>query len=86
MIVRYKIYNPAGNITALVIGDEYSLEQRKLINSKIMEKEIDVEQVGFLSQERMKLTMAGRRILWKCNKMCNSILFRRTKKHRIRNK
>ena len=85
-MIEYKIYNPAGNITALVIGDKYSLEQRKLINRKIMEAEPEVEQVGFLSQERMKLTMAGRRILWKCNKMCNSILFRRTEEYRIRNK
>lgn len=59
MIIRYKIYNPAGNITALVIGDKYTKEEMKLINNKIMEIETDVEQVGFLSDKEMKITMAG---------------------------
>lgn len=59
MDVSYMIFNPAGNITALVIGDDYDLKQRKLINSKIMEKETGVEQVGFISEKDMKLTMAG---------------------------
>lgn len=59
MDVSYMIYNPAGNITALVIGDEYNLEQRRKINNRIMEKEVEVEQVGFLSQKNKKLTMAG---------------------------
>ena len=30
MEVEYKVYNPAGNITALVIGDKYNLEERNL--------------------------------------------------------
>ncbi len=59
MEVSYIIYNPAGNITALVVGDEYNLEQRMLINNRIMEKEPKVEQVGFVSQKDIKLTMAG---------------------------
>jgi len=59
MEVKYIIYNPAGNITALVIGDDYNLEQRKQINDAIMKKELNVEQVGFLSKEKIKLTMAG---------------------------
>ena len=59
MEVEYIIYNPAGNITALVLGDEYNSEQRKLINNAIMEREKRVEQVGFLSQKDKKLTMAG---------------------------
>lgn len=59
MEVSYMIFDPAGNITALVIGGEYDLEQRKLINTKIMEKETEVEQVGFISKKDMKLTMAG---------------------------
>lgn len=59
MDVSYMIFNPASNITALVIGDEYNLEQKRLINSRIMEKEIEVEQVGFLSKKNRKLTMAG---------------------------
>ena len=37
MDIRYKIYNPAGNITALVIGDNYTTEEQRKINSKIME-------------------------------------------------
>lgn len=59
MKVQYSIYNPAGNITALVLGDEYNSEQRKLINNEIMKKESNVEQVGFLSLKDKKLTMAG---------------------------
>lgn len=59
MEVSYMIFNPAGNITALVLGDEYNLEQKRLINSRIMEKETIVEQVGFLSLKDRKLTMAG---------------------------
>ena len=59
MEVEYIIYNPAGNITALVLGDEYNSEQRKLINNAIMEREKRVELVGFLSQKDKKLTMAG---------------------------
>jgi len=59
MKVKYSIYNPAGNITSLVFGDEYNLKQRKQINDAIMKKELNVEQVGFLSKEKIKLTMAG---------------------------
>ena len=59
MKIKYKIFNPAGNITALVIGDDYTIEERKIINDKIMEKETDVEQVGFLSNTENRLTMAG---------------------------
>ena len=59
MEVSYMIFNPAGNITALVIGDEYNWQQRRLINNRIMEKETIVEQVGFISQKNRKLTMAG---------------------------
>ncbi len=59
MDISYKIYNPAGNITALVLGDEYDLKQKKLINNMIMEKEPKVEQVGFVSKKYKRLTMAG---------------------------
>lgn len=59
MKIKYKIFNPAGNITALVIGDNYTIEERKIINDKIMEKETNVEQVGFLSNIENRLTMAG---------------------------
>lgn len=59
MKVRYKIYNPAGNITALVIGDDYSLDERRLINNKIMELDSKIEQVGFVSIKEKRLIMAG---------------------------
>ena len=59
MDISYKIYNPAGNITALVLGDEYNLNQKKLINNMIMKKEPKVEQVGFVSKKYKRLTMAG---------------------------
>ena len=59
MKIKYKVYNPAGNITALVIGDNYSLEERKIINNKIMEENSRVEQVGFVSTTEKRLTMAG---------------------------
>ena len=59
MKIKYKVYNPAGNITALVIGDNYSLEERKIINNKIMEEDSRVEQVGFVSDAEKRLTMAG---------------------------
>ena len=59
MKIKYKVYNPAGNITALVIGDNYSLEERKIINNKIMEEDSRIEQVGFVSEIEKRLTMAG---------------------------
>lgn len=59
MKVNYKIYNPAGNITALVIGDNYTLEERRKINDEIMRKDSSIEQVGFVSMKEKRLTMAG---------------------------
>ena len=59
MDIKYKIFNPSGNITALVIGDNFTTEQRRIINDEIMSKEKDVEQVGFVSEFEKKLTMAG---------------------------
>ena len=59
MKVKYKIYNPSGNITALVIGDEYTKEEKKIINDKIMEENHEVEQVGFVSLKENKISMAG---------------------------
>ena len=59
MNVKYIIYNPNGNITAIVLDDTYSKEEKKKINDKIMEKEKQVEQVGFVSNFEFKLTMAG---------------------------
>ena len=59
MKIRYKVYNPAGNITALVIGDKYNFEERKNINNKIMDSDSKIEQVGFLSKTEKRLSMAG---------------------------
>ena len=59
MEIEYKIYDPSGNITALVIGDNYTKEQKMLINNEIMKNEKNVEQVGFLSTNSSKITMAG---------------------------
>ena len=55
----YKIFNPGGNKTALVIGDEYSKDEKKIINDEILKENIDVEQVGFISTKEKKLNMAG---------------------------
>lgn len=59
MKIKYKIYNPSGNITALVIGDEYNNKEKELINNAIMKEKPEIEQVGFVSTEYRKLTMAG---------------------------
>ena len=57
--VQYKILNPGGNLTALVNGCDYTLEQKKNINKIIMEKYPQIEQVGFLSNDEKRLEMAG---------------------------
>lgn len=60
MILEYYIFDPTGNITALVTSQTPVADYRK-ISSFIMEKHPDVEQVGFvdLSGEYPKLHMAG---------------------------
>jgi diaminopimelate epimerase len=58
--VNYQIYIPGGNDTGFVLGTNYTQEERKIINDKIMEKHPNVEQVGFLSQTgQPSLEMAG---------------------------
>ena len=57
--LNYKILNPGGNKTAIVIGNEYSNEDKKKINDKILKENPDVEQVGFISKKENKLEMAG---------------------------
>ncbi len=57
--VQYKIYNPGGNITALVDGTDFTINQRELINKYILETNKEVEQVGFLSKTKKRLEMAG---------------------------
>lgn len=57
--INYKILNPGGNKTGIVIGNNYSMNERKLINDYILKKDKDVEQVGFISRKEKKLEMAG---------------------------
>lgn len=57
--IQYKIFNPGGNITALVDGTEFTVNQKKLINKRILESNLEVEQVGFLSKTKKRLEMAG---------------------------
>jgi len=57
--VKYKVLNPGGNKTALISGNEYTDNQKGLINKKIMEENPQVEQVGFLSNKIYCLEMAG---------------------------
>jgi len=64
MEYKYKILNPGGNRTALVLGNEYSTEEKKIINNEILKNNKEVEQVGFISLNEKKLSMAGRRILY----------------------
>lgn len=57
--IEYKILNPGGNKTALVKSTNFTDKQKSLINRLIMDKYLDVEQVGFLSNEMNRLEMAG---------------------------
>lgn len=57
--IKITILNPGGNITALVDGADRSLDERKIINDKIMAKFPRVEQVGFISYSPLQLVMAG---------------------------
>lgn len=59
MDIKYKIFDPSGNITALVEGDSFTPEERIAINDAIMAKHAEVEQVGFLSDGAPAMTMAG---------------------------
>ncbi len=56
---NFKILNPGGNKTALVIGNKYTDKQKSQINAKILKQNLDVEQVGFIDTKENKLEMAG---------------------------
>lgn len=58
-IIKYKVINPGGNITALIFGDEYTNEDKKIINDYILKENSNIEQVGFLNKKENKLDMAG---------------------------
>jgi len=72
--MKYEILNPGGNKTALVFGTDYTLEEKKKINEKILSENLEVEQVGFLDKENKRLEMAGgefcvnatRCAIWEC--------------------
>lgn len=57
--VDYKILNPGGNKTALVLENTYNKQEKKDINDKILKENLDVEQVGFLDKKNKILEMAG---------------------------
>lgn len=59
MDIKYQIFDPSGNITALVEGDMFTPEERKIINDAIMAAHAEVEQVGFVSEDAPAMTMAG---------------------------
>lgn len=83
--LNYKILNPGGNKTAIVIGNEYSNEDKKKINDKILEENSDVEQVGFISKKENKLEMAGGEFCMNRSKMCNmGISKRESRRNRIK--
>ena len=56
---KYKILNPGGNRTALVINNNYSDYEKKIINNIILKENKDVEQVGFINYKSKNLEMAG---------------------------
>jgi len=74
MKIEYKLYNPNGNITALVLG-EYSEADRKKICSLIFASEKDLEQVGFVTtkDDICYLEMAGGEFCGNAS-MCSGLL------------
>jgi diaminopimelate epimerase len=58
-VFNYYLYDMCGNKTALVEASNVNKDLRKIINDEIMNKNCDIEQVGFVSKEEFKLTMAG---------------------------
>ena len=58
--IMYKVFIPGGNNTAFVMGTDYTLEQRSMINDRIMNADSSIEQVGFLGDNNNpELVMAG---------------------------
>jgi len=57
--VEYCIFNPGGNITALVFNNHYNVQKKKIINDLILRKHCEVEQVGFIDNDDFNLQMAG---------------------------
>lgn len=59
MEIKYRMFSPCGNDTALVIGTDYDFDTKKRINDIIMQKHDNIEQVGFVNTEEFELQMAG---------------------------
>jgi len=57
--VEYCIFNPGGNLTALVFDNWYNENQKKTINDAILKKHKCIEQVGFILKDKIELQMAG---------------------------
>lgn len=58
--VEYMNFIPGGNKTALVLNNDYSDSDMKLINDEILSKDATIEQVGFLNNKgKYELKMAG---------------------------
>jgi len=57
--VEYCIFNPGGNVTALVFNKYYNTHKKKIINNIILSKHSEVEQVGFIDRDQFNLKMAG---------------------------
>ena len=55
--MKYMVYDPGGNKTALVIGDKF--KDKKVINDLILSLDSSIEQVGFLSTSSYCLSMTG---------------------------
>ncbi|MDR1773352.1 MAG: hypothetical protein LBR30_00525 [Clostridioides sp.] len=55
-LIDYYIYIPSGNDTAIVEGVDFSDEEKKIINDKIMQKHKNIEQVGFVNSNIKKST------------------------------
>lgn len=83
--VNYKILNPGGNKTAIVIGNEYSTKDKKEINDEILKENPEVEQVGFIDTKESKLEMAGGEFCVNRDKMCYMAIFKRNTR-KTRNK
>ena len=55
--IFFNIYNPGGNITALVIDNNYNKNLKRKINDYLLKKYTYVEQVGFMKNNNLE--MAG---------------------------
>ena len=55
--IFFNIYNPGGNITALVIDNNYDKYLKRKINDYLLKKYIYIEQVGFIKNNNLE--MAG---------------------------